>query len=99
MARITRSRARSPLAEGMISPGWSRFDGKEEISLTMYAAKDTSQREATFIALKLDMAETQRLAVYFAQQLTKKFGEYGQHETLKGPQALRALADLIEEGK
>lgn len=97
MARIVRSRARAPLAEGVVSPGWSRFDGKEEVVLTMYAARQLSEREATFITLKLGMTEVERLACYFAQQLTKKIAPYGQHEALSKAEALRKLADLLDE--
>lgn len=98
MARITKSRARKPLAEGRIVQSWGR-DGisGETFSLSVEDHDNPSSR-GTYVSLKFGRNEAFALVKWIAPFLatTVNPDPYGMTERKPAADALRELADMIE---
>ena len=98
MARITKTRTKKPLAEGLLSRSWSKdyTTQKETFSLCVEAERTPSD-EARFINLKMSLEELREVMVWAAPFF---FDGYRNGDRFDAPkkasEALRELADELE---
>lgn len=100
MARIIKTRAAKPLAEGLLSRSWSKdyTSGKETFSLILQA-EHTASGDARFFSLKFDRNEAFEIVKYLAPYLAdpRPDNNYAKHrDAAEAAKALRDLADQIE---
>ncbi len=99
MAKLTKSRARSPLALGGPMLSWSRPyrpEGKGEFSITVGESEDGEHYNAkpTYFRLDLGDDEARRIASAIAKALTSDVNDRADRRS--DAECLRALASALE---
>lgn len=99
MARIVKTRAGKPLAQGMFSRGWSKDCGTNVETFSFHIlADETPGGDARFVSFKFDRSEAFEIVKYLAPFLAdpRPADSYHYTEAKSPAAALRALADQIE---
>lgn len=94
MATLTKQRAHKPLGKGTLSYSNARMDKIEEFRITLPSSKG----ETRLITLAMDRLEAEYTAGVLARFLVTDMNTpfYERHK-LSGPEALRMLADKLQE--
>jgi hypothetical protein len=106
MARVTKSRARAPLADGALSISYgvdatdANASPKRRFTVAVMADHRTANDRGTWFRTDLDHDEALRFVTFVAQMLTEQRESTGTPGITTGKQlsaadALRALADSL----